>query len=103
KQQIREEQLRTSTNVSLDDLFEKIKEGEIQDLNIIIKADVRGSIEALGQSLEKLDHEEVKINIIHGGVGGIAESDIMLSSVSKAIIIEFNVKPNLNAIEAAKR
>lgn len=103
KQQIREEQLRTSTNVSLDDLFEKIKEGEIQDLNIIIKADVRGSIEALGQSLEKLDHEEVKINIIHGGVGGIAESDIMLASASNAIIIGFNVRPNLNAIEAAKR
>ncbi len=83
--------------------LKKIKEGEIQDLNIIIKADVRGSIEALAQSLEKLDNEEVKINIIHGGVGGITESDIMLASASNAIIIGFNVRPNLNAIEVAKR
>lgn len=103
KQEIREEQLKSSSNVSLDDLFEKIKEGEIQDLNIIIKADVRGSIEALSQSLIKLDHEEVKINIIHGGVGGITESDIMLAAASNAIIIGFNVRPNLNAIDAAKR
>ncbi len=103
KEQLREEQLKASTKISLDDLFEKIKEGEIQDLNIIIKADVRGSIEALAQSLEKLDNEEVKINIIHGGVGGITESDIMLASASNAIIIGFNVRPNLNAIEVAKR
>lgn len=103
KQQAREEQLKSSTKISLDDLFEKIKEGEIQDLNIIIKADVRGAIEALSQSLEKLDHEEVRINIIHGGVGGIAESDVMLASASNAIILGFNVRPNLNTIEAAKR
>lgn len=103
KEQIRQEQFKSNTKVSLDDLFEKIKEGEIQDLNIIIKADVRGSIEALGQSLEKLDNEEVKINIIHGGVGGITESDIMLASASNAIIIGFNVRPNLNAIEVAQR
>src|SRR5699024_10962612 len=87
----------------LDDLFEKIQEGEIQDLNIIIKADGRGSIEALSQSLQKLDHEEVRINIIHGGVGGIAKSDVMLASASNAIIIGFNVRPNLNTIEAAER
>lgn len=103
KEQLRQEQLKSSTKISLDDLFEKIKEGEIKDLNIIIKADVRGSIEALSQSLEKLDNEEVKINIIHGGVGGIRESDVMLASASNAIIIGFNVRPNLNAIEVAKR
>ncbi len=101
----REEQFKsaTSSQVSLEDLFERIKEGEIQDLNIIIKADVRGSMEALSQSLAKLDHEEVKINIIHGGVGGISENDIMLASASNAIVIGFNVRPNLNAIEVSKR
>ncbi|MEW8973472.1 MAG: translation initiation factor IF-2 [Tissierellaceae bacterium] len=103
KEQLRQEQLKSNTKISLDDLFEKIKEGEIQDLNIIIKADVRGSIEALAQSLEKLDNEEVKINIIHGGVGGVTESDVMLASASNAIIIGFNVRPNLNAIEVAQR
>ena len=105
KASIREEQLKFSSQnkVSLEDLFDRIKEGEIKDLNIIIKADVRGSIEALAQSLEKLDHEEVKINIIHGGVGGISENDIMLASASNAIVIGFNVRPNLNAIEVAKR
>src|SRR5699024_5462854 len=103
KQEIREAQLKSTTKVSLDDLFEKIQEGEIQDLNIIIKADGRGSNEALSQSLQKLDHEEVRINIIHGGVGGIAKSDVMLASASNAIIIGFNVRPNLNTIEAAER
>ena len=84
-------------------MFERIKQGEIKDLNIIIKADVRGSIEALRQSLEKLTTEEVRTNVIHSGVGGIAESDIMLASASNAIVIGFNVRPNLNAIEVAKR
>lgn len=103
RDKIREEQLKYSTKVSLDDLFEKIKMGEIKDLNIIIKADVRGSMEALAQSLEKLDTDEVRINIIHGGVGGITESDIMLASASNAIVIGFNVRPNLNAIDVAKK
>lgn len=103
KYKIREEQMKISSKISLDDLFEKIKMGEIKDLNIIIKADVRGSIEALAQSLEKLDTEEVRINIIHGGVGGITESDIMLASASNAIVIGFNVRPNLNAIDVAKK
>lgn len=93
---------KSSAPVSLEDLFDKIKEGEIKDLNIIIKADVRGSIEALTQSLEKIDNDEVKINVIHGGVGGITESDIMLAAASNAIVIGFNVRPNFNAIEAAK-
>ena len=103
RDKIREEQMKYSSKVSLDDLFEKIKMGEIKDLNIIIKADVRGSIEALAQSLEKLDTDEVRINIIHGGVGGITESDIMLASASNAIVIGFNVRPNLNAIDVAKK
>ncbi len=103
KDELREIQLKSNYKVSLDDLFEKIKEGEIKDLNIIIKADVRGSMEAISQSLSKLDNPEVKINIIHGGVGGITESDIMLASASNAIVIGFNVRPNLNAIEVAKR
>lgn len=102
KDQIRE-QLKVTHKVSLDDLFERIKQGEIKDLNIIIKGDGRGSIEALAQSLEKLDTEEVRINIIHGGVGGITESDIMLASASNAIVIGFNVRPNLNAIDVAKK
>lgn len=95
--------MKSDQKVSLDDLFERIKLGEIKDLNIIIKGDVRGSIEALKQSLEKLDTEEVKTNILHGGVGGITESDIMLASASNAIVVGFNVRPNLNAIEIAKR
>lgn len=103
REQIRDEQLKTTSKVSLDDLFERIQEGEIQDLNIIIKADVRGSIEALRQSLEKLNHEEVNVNVIHGGVGGVTESDVMLASASNAIIIGFNVRPNLNAMEVSKR
>ena len=102
KDQIRE-QMKSTTKVSLDDLFEKIKQGEIKDLNLIIKADVRGSIEALTQSLEKLDTDEVRINVIHGGVGGITESDIMLASASNALVIGFNVRPNLNAIDVAKK
>jgi len=93
----------SSYKVSLDDLFERIKEGEIKDLNIIIKADGRGSIEALAQSLEKLDTDEVRISIIHSGVGGISENDIMLASASNAIVIGFNVRPNLNAIDSAKK
>lgn len=100
---IRAEQMKSDQKISLDDLFERIKLGEIKDLNIIIKGDVRGSIEALKQSLEKLDTEEVKTNILHGGVGGITESDIMLASASNAIVVGFNVRPNLNAIEVAKR
>lgn len=99
---VREEQLKSTQKVSLDDLFEKIQLGEIKELNIIIKADVRGTIDAIKQSLEKLENEEVKVNIIHGGVGGITESDVMLASASNAIIIGFNVRPTLNALDIAK-
>jgi len=102
KETLREEQLKSSQQVSLDDLFEKIQLGEIKDLNIIIKTDVRGTIDAVKQSIEQLENEEVKVNIIHGGVGGITESDIMLASASNAIIIGFNVRPTLNALDIAK-
>ncbi len=102
KEIIREEQLKSSQKVSLDDLFEKIQLGEIKELNVIIKTDVRGTIDAIKQSLEKLEHEEVRVNIIHGGVGGITETDIMLASASNAIIIGFNVRPTLNALDIAK-
>ena len=103
KDKIREVQMKQSPKVSLDDLFERIKQGEIQDLNIIVKGHVRGTIEALSQSLNKLNTDEVKVNLIHGGVGGITESDIMLASASNAIVIGFNVRPNLNAIEIARK
>jgi translation initiation factor IF-2 len=103
KNELREVQMKQSSKVSLDDLFERIKMGEVKDLNIIVKGDVRGSIEALNQSLKKLDTEEVRVNLIHGGVGGITETDIMLASASNAIVIGFNVRPNLNAIEVAKK
>lgn len=103
QEKLREQQIKAEQKVSLDDLFERIKQGEIKELNIIIKADVRGTIEALKQSFEKLSNEEVKINIIHSGVGGITESDVMLASASNAIIVGFNVRPNLNAIDVAKR
>lgn len=103
KAAIRAQQMRSDQKVSLDDLFERIKLGELKDLNIIIKGDVRGSIEALKQSLQKLSTDEVKVNIIHQGVGGISESDIMLASASNAIVVGFNVRPNLNAVEVANR
>mgnify|MGYP004526019305 CR=1 FL=1 len=78
--------------VSLDDLFSQIKAGEMKELNIVIKADVQGSVEAVRQSLEKLSNDEVRVRIIHGGVGAITESDVMLASASNAIIIGFNVR-----------
>ncbi|TGE35304.1 translation initiation factor IF-2 [Desulfosporosinus fructosivorans] len=89
-----EESKKTVVKVSLEDLFEKIKEGEIKELNIIIKADVQGSVEALRQSLLRLSTDEVRVNPIHGGVGAINKNDIMLASASNAIIIGFNVRPD---------
>ena len=103
KQLHREEQLKSSAKVTLDDLFTQIQEGKIKDLNLIIKADVQGSVEAVRQSLEKLGNDEVRISIIHGGVGAINESDVSLANVSNAIIIGFNVRPGGAAvIEAAE-
>lgn len=91
------------SKVSLDDLFEQIKQGEMKDLNIIIKADVQGSAEALSSSLQKIEVEGVKVKIIHTGVGAITESDIILASASNAIVIGFNVRPDVNAKNAAER
>ncbi|MCI5642682.1 MAG: translation initiation factor IF-2 [Peptoniphilus sp.] len=98
----REKRLSQTTKISLDNLFEKISEEDVKELNIVVKADVKGSVEALNQSLLKLSTEEVKISIIHSGVGGINESDVTLASASNAIVIGFNVRPNINAIELAK-
>ncbi len=97
------ENMNATSKVSLDDLFDRIQKGEVKDLNIIIKADVSGSIEAVKQSLLKLSMDEVKVNPIHGGVGGINENDVMLASASNAIVIGFNVRPSIAAMEAAKR
>jgi translation initiation factor IF-2 len=98
----REEGLRSSSKVSLEDLFNQIKEGKVKDLNIIIKADVQGSVEAVKQSLEKLTNDEVRIKVAHGGVGTITEADLTLAEVSNAIIIGFNVRPSTLIAEKAK-
>ncbi|NJP36310.1 translation initiation factor IF-2 [Alkalicoccus luteus] len=90
-----------NSTVSLDDLFDQIQQGEIKDINIIVKADVQGSAEAMKGSLEKIEVEGVKVNIIHTGVGAIAESDIILASASNAIVIGFNVRPDVNAKRTA--
>lgn len=90
------------TKVSLDDLFEQIKQGEMKEINIIIKADVQGSAEAMASSLRKIEVEGVKIKIIHTGVGAITESDIILASASNAIVVGFNVRPDANAKKAAE-
>lgn len=97
------EQNRSSTaKVSLDDLFEQIKQGDIKDINLIVKGDVQGSVEALAGSLEKIDVEGVKVKIIHTGVGAITESDVALAAASNGIIIGFNVRPDGNARKAAE-
>ncbi len=88
--------------LSLDEVYKKIKEGEIKDLNIIIKGDVHGSIEAINDALKNITHPEVKINVIHSAVGGINESDVMLAAASNAIIIGFNVRPDAKASQAAE-
>lgn len=102
KNQQKEEMIKSSGGVSLDDLFGKIKEGELKDLNIVIKTDVRGTIDAVKGSLEKLSNDEVRVNVIHGGVGGIRETDVMLASASNAIIIGFNVRPSQIASDVAQ-
>ena len=93
----------TKSRMSLDDLFSQIQEGNLKELNIVVKADVQGSVEALKQSLLKLSNEEVVIKVIHGGVGAINESDVILASASNAIIIGFNVRPDATAKEIAER
>ena len=91
------------TKVSLEDLFSQIQAGEMKSLNLIVKADVQGSVEAVKASLEKLSNEEVRVRVIHGGVGAINESDVMLASTSQAIIVGFNVRPDAAARESAAR
>jgi len=99
----REEDLKSTVpRVTLEDLFKYIQEGQVKELCVIIKSDVQGSTEALKQSLERLSNDEVKVNIIHGGVGAITETDIMLASASNAIIIGFNVRPDVNTRRAAE-
>ncbi len=96
----RQEELKATPKVSLDEIFTQIREGEVKELNIIIKADVQGTVEALRQSLEQISTDEVRLNVIHGGVGAITETDIMLASASNAIVIGFNVRPDVNARKA---
>ncbi len=104
KAQHKEEMLAdTKTRMSLDDLFSRIQEGNLKELNLIVKADVQGSVEAVKQSLMKLSNEEVVVKCIHGGVGAINESDVSLASASSAIIIGFNVRPDSTAKAAAER
>ena len=93
----------SSQKVTLDDLFSQIQQGELKDLNIIVKADVQGSAEAVKASLEKLTNEEVRVRVIHCAVGAINESDVMLASTSNAIIVGFNVRPDANAKDTAAR
>ena len=95
--------IKAAAKVTLDDVFDRIAEGEMKGLNIIVKADVQGSVEAVKSSLEKLSNEEVKVNVIHAQAGAIKESDIMLAESSNAIIIGFNVRPDANAKAVAER
>ena len=99
----KEEQFKLYKKVSLDNLFSQIEEGSMKKLPIIVKADVQGSVEAVSQSLSKLSNEEVKVEVIHGAVGAVTESDVMLAKASGAIIVGFNVRPHPAAAENAKR
>ena len=104
-QRLRAEQFarRTKKGVSLDELFTRLGEGTVQELNIIVKADVQGSVEAVVGELAKIRHPEVSVNVIHTGIGGITESDVMLAAASAAIIAGFNVRPNAEARSLAER
>ena len=103
KAKAKEEQFKEFQKVTLDNLFASIQEGQLKDLNIIIKADVQGSAEAVKQSLVKLSNDEVRVKVIHNAVGGITESDVMLANASNAIIVGFNVRPDNVASEIAER
>ncbi|ADQ14756.1 translation initiation factor IF-2 [Halanaerobium hydrogeniformans] len=99
----RQQEIKQDAKVSLEDLYKQIQEGEVKELNIIIKADVQGSIEALRASLLRLGTDEVTVNVIHTGVGGVNETDVNLASASNAIIIGFNVRPDNNALKVAEK
>ena len=103
KQKEKEEQFKAYHKVTLDNLFSSLKEGEMKELDIVVKADVQGSVEAVKQNLEKLSNDEVRVRVIHGGVGAINDSDVMLANVSNAIIVGFNVRPDANAQATAER
>ncbi|WP_243411877.1 translation initiation factor IF-2 [Ruminococcus difficilis] len=103
KHEKKEAEFNARTKVTLDNLFDQMKLGEVKELKIIVKADVQGSVEAVRQSLEKLSNEEVRVNIIHGAVGAVNESDVMLANASNAIIVGFNVRPDANAQANAER
>ena len=99
----RDEQMKASSKITLEDLFDKMQEGEVKELNMVLKADVQGSVEAIRQSVEKISNEEVQLKVIHCGVGAITDSDIMLASASNAIVIGFNVRPAQSAVAMAER
>ena len=103
KNKEREDMIKQSQKITLDDLFSKISDGNLKALNIVIKADVQGSVEAVKQSLVELSNEEVKVNVLHAAVGAINESDVILADSSNAIIIGFNVRPDSNAKTLAER
>ncbi len=103
KHEAKEEQFKSYQKVTLDNLFSSIEQGEIKELPIVVKADVQGSVEAVKQSLEKISSDEVRVRVIHGGVGAVSESDVMLAMASGAIIVGFNVRPHPSAEESAKR
>ena len=103
RDKLKAEQLKNTHKVSLDDLFNQIAEGQMKDLNIIIKADVQGSVEAVRQALEKLSNDEVRVRCIHGAVGAITDSDVIFASASNAIVIGFNVRPNTSARALAEK
>ena len=98
----KEEQFNQYQKVTLDNLFDQMQQGEMKELDIIVKADVQGSVEAVRQSLEKLSNDEVRVRVIHGGVGAVSESDVMLADASNAIIVGFNVRPEPLAQAAAE-
>ena len=103
KRQAREKAINSSTKVTLDNLFSKMEEGELKVLNLIVKADVQGSVEAVKQALEKLENEEVRVKVIHAAAGAVNQSDVTLAKVSNAIIIAFNVRPDNMAKEMAEK
>ena len=103
KDAAKEERFNAYQKVTLDNVFDQMQRGEMKQLNVIVKADVQGSVEAVRQSLEKLSNEEVRVHVIHGAVGGITENDVMLASASGAIIVGFNVRPDPLAQVAAEQ
>ena len=103
KRQAREKAINSETKITLDNLFSQMEEGNLKVLNLIVKADVQGSVEAVKQSLEKLENEEVKVKVIHAAVGAVNQSDVTLAKVSNAIIIAFNVRPDNMAKELAEK